>query len=94
MTMKTSSEVANREVLAALSGRDEILATMLHGMEIDDGQLAVVERFQAIYGGWSQLDKDIWYVCTTRSISECARLMQVSRRLIDEKYKELCKQLN
>lgn len=94
MTRKTSSEVMNREVMAALSGRDDVLATMLHGMEIDDWQLAVAERFRAIYSGWSQLDKDIWYICTTRSISECARLMQVSRLLIDEKYKGLCKQLN
>lgn len=89
---KSSSRKKNSELLEALAGREEVLRTFAAGEDLDDEQVARVERFRRCFDGWAQVDKDIFYLCLTRNVSECARLLQVSRRLIDKRYKELCKE--
>ncbi len=90
--MRKSSRKKNSELLAALAGREEVLRTFAAGEDLDDEQVARVERFRRCYNGWTQVDRDVFYLCLTRNVSECARLLQVSRRLIDKRYKELCKE--
>ncbi len=90
--MRKSSKEKNSELLEALAGREEVLRTFTAGEDLDDEQVARVERFRRCFDGWTQVDRDVFYLCLTRNVSECARLLQVSRRLIDKRYKELCKE--
>lgn len=88
--MRKSERQRNKELKEALAGRDEAVVWMTAGVELDDRQAEVVERFRVAYQGWGRVDRDIWYLCATRSVTECARLLQVSRRFIDTRYKSLC----
>lgn len=90
--MRRSERQRNRELKEALAGRDEAVAWMSAGVELDDRQAEVVERFRVAYQRWGSVDRDIWYLCATRSVTECARLLQVSRRFIDNRYKSLCRE--
>ena len=90
--MRKSEQQRNKELKEALAGRDEAVAWMTAGVELDDRQADVVERFRVAYQRWGRVDRDLWYLCATRSVTECARLLQVSRRFIDTRYKSLCRE--
>lgn len=93
MTMTGTSEELNAELRALLAERRAVFATACYGRGMMDEDVERWKRVREVYNGWGQLDKDIWYICSTRNITECARLMQVCRRTIKKRYKELCQQL-
>jgi succinate dehydrogenase flavin-adding protein (antitoxin of CptAB toxin-antitoxin module) len=93
MTQRTINIEYNTEIIRLLSERDDVLATFFDLRHADDEQLKNYTTFVKRYAELPQIDRDIFYLCTTITPTRTAKLLQVSGHYIRERYEELCKEL-
>ena len=79
----------NADLLKVLSERKDVMGTLIHNTELDDSDLCTYNRFMNWYNNLSQLDKDIFYLLTQRSVGEIAKLLNTSVGYVYNKKREL-----
>lgn len=79
----------NAELLKVLSGRKDVMDTLIHNTELDDSDLCTYNRFMNWYNSLSQLDKDIFYLLTQLPVGEIAKLLNTSVGYVYNKKREL-----
>lgn len=80
-----NSYETNNFLLEALSKRDSIFDSMLRESDLDDEQMAKIERIKRL----PKLEQDIFYLCSQMTQDEVAELYDVSRPFITQTLKKI-----
>lgn len=83
--------IKNDELLRLISQRDAIFQGIELEEHFDDERLEKWREFKVNYEKLTPMQKDIWYLHTIIGTGKTAALMQVSKRFIQLKMKEIKK---
>lgn len=90
-TISMIRTIENDELLRLLSQRDAIFQGIELEEHFDDERLKKWREFRVNYEKLTPMQKDIWYLHSIIGTSKTATLMQVSKRFIQLKMREVKK---